>query len=170
MQSILRPWTTLIPAVGVVIFALSGAHPANGAPAADLQGIDKLHSQDVAATLSGDPQALADLFTDDAVLLEPDAPAVIGRKAILDGNKKEKIEHPGGKTVKYKVDVKDTQIVGDWAFEWAYFESSYRETEKAPVQSFRGKTLRVMKRQADGSWKFARMMWNLAEDNGPPHP
>jgi uncharacterized protein (TIGR02246 family) len=158
----------LICAIGVVIFALTGAHPAIGAAAGDLQGIEKLHAQDVAATQSGDPQALADLFTDDAVLLEPDAPAVIGKKAILDGNKKEKVEHPGGKTVKYKVDVKDTQIIEGWAFEWAYFETSYRETDKAPVQSFRGKVLRVMKRQADGSWKFARMMWNLAEDNGPP--
>jgi uncharacterized protein (TIGR02246 family) len=169
MPRIQRPWTTLIPVV-VVIFTLSSAHAANSGSAADLQGIEKLHSQDVAATLSGDPQALADLFTDDAVLLEPDAPAVIGKQAILDGNKKEKKEHPGGKTVKYKVDVKDSQILDGWAFEWAYFETSYRETDKAPVQSFRGKALRVMKRQADGSWKFARMMWNLAEDNGPPHP
>jgi hypothetical protein len=35
------------------------------------QMIEKLHQQDVAATLSGDPKALADLWTDDAVRLEP---------------------------------------------------------------------------------------------------
>jgi len=29
------------------------------------------------------------------------------------------------------------------------------------VKSFRGKSLRVLKREPDGSWKFARVMWNL---------
>ena len=37
----------------------------------EMVGIEKLHQQDIAATLSSDPKALADLWTDDAVRLEP---------------------------------------------------------------------------------------------------
>ncbi len=37
--------------------------------ARDMAGIEKLHQQDIAATLSRDPVALTDLWTDDAVRL-----------------------------------------------------------------------------------------------------
>lgn len=143
--------------------ALSG----NDTRAADLKAIEKLHQQDVAATLSGDSQALADLFTDDAVLLEPGSPAVIGKAAILGENQKQKAAHPASKVTKYQPDIKDTQLLEGWAFEWAYFDGSYQETDKSPVQSFRGKSLRIVRREPDGSWKFARVMWNVAEDKGP---
>lgn len=133
------------------------------APDSDLQAIQKLHQQDIDATLAHDPQALADLFTDDAVLLEPGAPAVIGKPAILAENKKDSLEHPNTKIVSYKPEIKDLQVVDGWAFEWDTFEGSYKESDKAEVKSFRAKALRILRKQPDGSWKFARVMWNLAE-------
>jgi len=136
---------------------------ASQANAADMQAIEKRHERDVSATLARDPQALADLFTEDAVLLEPGAPAVIGRAAILAENKKERLEHPDSKIVGYKPQIKDLQVVGGWAFEWDTFEGSFKESEKAEVKSFHAKALRILKRQPDGSWKFARVMWNMAE-------
>ena len=42
--------------------------------AQDMAGIEKLHQQDIAATLSRDPVALTDLWTDDAVRLDPGQP------------------------------------------------------------------------------------------------
>jgi uncharacterized protein (TIGR02246 family) len=133
------------------------------ASAADLRGIEKLHQQDIDATLAHDPKALADLFTEDAVLLEPGSSALVGKKAILAENQKDQAEHPDAKVVSYKPDIKDVQVVDGWAFEWDYFGASYKESEKAEVKSFRAKALRVLKRQPDGSWKFARVMWNVAE-------
>jgi uncharacterized protein (TIGR02246 family) len=130
---------------------------------ADRQAIQKLHQQDIDATLARDPQALADLFTDDAVLLEPGAPAVIGKPAILADNKKDTMEHPDAKVVTYKPEIKDLQVADGSAFEWDTFEASYKESEKAEVKTFRAKALRILKKQPDGSWKFARVMWNLAE-------
>jgi uncharacterized protein (TIGR02246 family) len=130
---------------------------------ADMRAIERAHMQDVEATLAHDPQALADLFTEDAVLLEPGAPAVIGRAAILANNKKDQLEHPNAKVVSYKPEIKDLQVVDGWAFEWDLFEGSFKESEKAEVKTFRAKGLRVLKRQPDGEWKFARVMWNMAE-------
>jgi uncharacterized protein (TIGR02246 family) len=150
---------------GVVLFSSIHSHSvfASQNNDADTRAIEKLHQQDVSATLARDPQALADLFTDDAVLLEPGAPAVVGKKAILEENKKENLEHPDSKIVGYKPEIKDLQVVDGWAFEWDTFEGSFKATEKADVKSFRGKALRILKRQPDGSWKFARVMWNMAE-------
>jgi len=130
---------------------------------ADMRAIERAHMQDVEATLAHDPQALADLFTEDAVLLEPGAPAVIGRAAILANNKKDQLEHPNAKVVSYKPEIKDLQVVDGWAFEWDLFAGSFKESEKAEVKTFRAKGLRVLKRQPDGEWKFARVMWNMAE-------
>ena len=153
--------------VGACAFVMRGSfrHSAFAFQAndADRRAIEKAHQQDVGATLARDPQALADLFTDDAVLLEPGAPAVIGKAAILAQNKKENLEHPDTKIVGYKPEVKDLQVVDGWAFEWDTFEGSYKESEKAQVKSFRAKALRILKKQPDGSWKFARVMWNMAE-------
>jgi uncharacterized protein (TIGR02246 family) len=140
------------------------AHAASASTsAADRQAIEKLHQQDIDATLAHDPKALADLFTEDAVLLEPGSAAVIGKRAILAENQKDQAEHPTAKVVSYKPDVKDVQVVDGWAFEWDYFDGSYKESEKAEVKSFHAKALRVLKRQPDGSWRFARVMWNVVE-------
>jgi ketosteroid isomerase-like protein len=60
----------------------------------------------------------------------------------------------------YAPTIEDVQITGDWAIEWGYFDSSYqRSPEDRPVR-FRGKLLRALKRLPDGSWRFARVMWN----------
>ena len=56
-----------------------------------------------------------------------------------------------------KYDIEDLQLAGDWAFEWGYFTATARESSGNTV-NMRGKMLRVMKRQSDGSWKFARVM------------
>jgi len=156
--------------VGAVFAGLAGGgwrvsarSASQASSAADRQAIERLHQQDVDATLARDPQALANLFTEDAVLLEPGAPAVIGRAAILAENLKDKADHPAAKVVSYKPEIKDLQIVDGAAFEWDTFEARYQETEKGEVKGFRAKALRILKRQPDGSWKFARVMWNMAE-------
>ena len=49
---------------------------------ADLAAIEKLHQQDIAATLSRDPVALTDLWTDDAIRLGPGQPVeVVSRQS-----------------------------------------------------------------------------------------
>lgn len=143
-----------------------GSDPPNDPIASARAGIEKLHQQDVSATLAHDPQALADLFTDDGVLLEPDAAPLIGKPAILAANKKDVAEHPGTRIVSYQPSIKDLQILDGVAYEWNYFDASFKESEKSDTQHFRAKALRVLRRQPDGTWKFARVMWNMAERQG----
>src|SRR6185436_2101108 len=60
----------------------------NAGRQADLAGIEKFHQRDIAATLSRDPVALTDLFTDDAVRLSPGRPAEVGKRAIRESNER----------------------------------------------------------------------------------
>jgi len=130
--------------------------------ALDLRGIEKLHQKDVAATLANDPKQLAELWTDDAVRLEP-GPAEVGKELIAAHDLEMKNRNPATRILTYTPEIQDIKIVDGWAFEWGYFNSSYRDARDSPVKSFRGKLLRVLQKQPDGSWKFARVMWNLAE-------
>lgn len=156
--------------VEVQPYGVTGAFTANmsdpapvekGNAKTDLQAIEQLHHEDIEATLSGDPAALANLFTEDAVLLEPGSAAVSGKQAILAKNEKEKAAHPYSKVVSYHPEVKDIQLADGWAFEWTHFDASFQESPGADVKSFRAKGLRVLKRDPDGAWKFARVMWNM---------
>jgi ketosteroid isomerase-like protein len=131
--------------------------------AADMEGIEALHRKDVAATLALDPKLLADLWTEDAVRLEPGGPAEVGLAAIHANDVKDIAGHPGSKVLSYQPDIKDVQIVGDCAYEWDNFDASYKESADSKVVTFHAKALRVLRKQPDGSWKFARVMWNLNE-------
>jgi uncharacterized protein (TIGR02246 family) len=162
----------LIAVVGSFLFVVSrvvggsaGGHAAVGRrmDRADQAGIEELHRKDVAATLASDPKLLAELWTDDAVRLQPGGPAEVGLTVIRENDRKQLAEHPAAKVLSYRPEIKDVQIVGDWAFEWNDFEASYRETPDGKTVSLHGKALRVLKKQSDGSWRFARVMWNLNE-------
>src|SRR5215471_9647421 len=157
----------------LIIFLLAGLVPAqivvitvmgqSSARARDLTEIEKLHHQDVAATVAGDPKALAELWAEDAVRLEP-GPAEVGKKLITQHDS-EMLQKSGAmKILTYAPEIKDVKIVDGWAFEWGYFNSTYRDNPNAPIKSFRAKLLRVLEKQKDGSWKFARVMWNPAEE------
>ncbi|HUN88503.1 MAG TPA: SgcJ/EcaC family oxidoreductase [Terriglobales bacterium] len=127
------------------------------------RGIQRLHDEDVAATLAFDPQRLANLFTEDAVLLEPGAPPQIGRAAFLALNVRDAKQHPNGKCLEYKAEVHDLRLHNDWAVEWTTFTAAFQDKPDAPVQRFKGRALRVLRREPDGSWKFSHVAWNAAE-------
>ena len=155
-----------VGSIGLIVLLGGATHPAQETGAADaLQGIEKLHLQDVSATLAHDPKALAELFTEDAVLLVPGEPPLIGRKAILAHNEKDHAARPSARVLNYTPNIKDLQLRGGWAFEWDTFEARFKESDMSQAQSFRAKALRVLERQPDGSWKFARVMWNTAEEH-----
>ena len=126
----------------------------------DRAAIELLHQQDVEATLTGKADDFAKLWSPDAVRMEPGGSAEVGKAAIYAEDKREEARGAGIQVLSYKPEIKDLQIIDGWAFEWGYFESSFRESEKSRTVNMRGKMLRVLKRQPDGSWKFARVMWN----------
>ena len=124
----------------------------------DQMAIERLHRQDIAATLSDDADQLAKLWDEEAVRLLSGSPAEIGKAAIYVNDKRWQASLHGGRTLSYKPDLKDMHIVDGWAFEWGTFEVRFRESEHGNEKTLKGKMLRVLKKQSDGSWKFARVM------------
>ena len=124
---------------------------------ADRAAIEKLHQQDIAATLSRDPVALTDLWTDDAIRLGPGQPAEVGKQAIRETNERWSAR-PGLKVLTFVPETKDLTI-------WDGGQSSgvtslvrmsnRRVASRAQV---RGTALAVYKKLPDGSWKCFRAM------------
>jgi ketosteroid isomerase-like protein len=126
--------------------------------AADLAAIEKAHQQDIAATLSRDPVALTDLWTDDAIRLGAGAPAEVGKQAIRASNERQTADK-GFKVLSYVPETKDlTFLDGGWAVEWRTFTASYVESPGGEAKQIRGTVLGLFKKLPDGSWKVFRAM------------
>lgn len=163
----LRSGAVVIGSVALAAAVLQGC----GVPATtsdsyanDMAAIEKLHAQDVAATLSQDASALAELWTDDVVRLEPGKEAEVGKQTLLAAAERNRAALPSFRVLNYVPDIKNVTITSDgWAFEWGYFTASYVESAGGDEKRIRAKVLRVLRKQADGSWKGAVGMWNTAQ-------
>jgi len=124
----------------------------------DRMAIERLHQEDIAATLSDDADQLARLWDEEAVRLQSGASAEVGKATIYANDKRWQANLHGGRTLSYKPELKDLRIVDAWAFEWGTFEVRFRGSEHGSEKTLHGKILRVLRRQNDGSWKFARVM------------
>jgi uncharacterized protein (TIGR02246 family) len=143
--------------VGVGFFARS-AHTGmlqQRTHTADLAAIEKLHKADVAATLTQDLSQLTTLWSDDAVNLGFPGPPVVGIKAMKEAYEKFQAGYPDFKVLKYAPRYKDVQVADGWAIEIIYGESTYKMSAKDNPVTVGGESMRVLKRQNDGSWKFA---------------
>ena len=129
---------------------------------ADVEAINQLPAKFAAALNAGDLDGVMAGFTDDAVRMPPNAPAIIGKESIrslmqanLDQNTYQ-LDNPP----------EEVQVSGDWAFARGTYTVTV--TPKAGGESIQleGKYLVIFQKQADGCWKAARDIWN--SDNPPP--
>ena len=164
--------TIIFVAGGLVVTAMLGTSlllAGQGAPpkaaardgsAADRAAIERLHEEDKDATLSDSADQLAKLWDKDAVRFLVGRPAEIGAAVIYADDKRWEMSSGRERSLCYDMEIQDVQPAGDWAFEWGYFSGKISKDGKESI--FYGKSMRVMKRQADGTWRFARVMGLLA--------
>lgn len=141
--------------------SLAASCPKNRGTSRIPEGIHALHRMDVAATLSGQASALDQLWTEDAVLIQPGAPVEIGKAAIMIANKEaERSRSLGAAVTAYQPQICEVQVTGNQAVEWGYFRYVYHDRRDTRPQTISGKLLRVLRRGTDGSWRFSHVAWN----------
>jgi hypothetical protein len=134
----------------------------NDTRAADLAAIDKLHKADEACTLTQDPACLTAVWSDDGVKVDVPGGPVVGITALGEMYAKFRTQYPEFEVLKYAPDYQDMQtaIVDGWAIEVGGTAATYKMSANAiPVTTRRTKGMPLLKRQADGSWKFALCCW-----------
>ena len=148
-----------VVASAATVAYLKGGMGANSTQAQVMAEIEKLHRQDVEATISRDTTALNDLWTDDAVRLGQGDAEDVGKEAIRTTNESFKAATPELHVLSYVPETRDLTVTADgWAFEWGHFTASYVEKPGGEAKRFRGKRLMVLKKQPDGTWKCSRGM------------
>jgi uncharacterized protein (TIGR02246 family) len=113
----------------------------------------------VAAGNAHDIEALLDQIADDARMLPPNAPPVIGKDAIRE--LANALLSPDFE-VRHDLDEVVVSNGGDLAYVSYAYELTFTGLEGTPVTET-GKDISIYKKVADGSWKLAIDMWSSNE-------
>jgi uncharacterized protein (TIGR02246 family) len=122
-------------------------------------GIEKLHQDDVAATLTRDLEGLTALWDDDGVLLQPGQSPIIGKTVFREFLKQNLAKSASTKVLKYAPEIRDVHVEGDVAYEWGFFDSTVMSSDNEQPTNFRARFVRILRRQPDGSWRFSQVLW-----------
>jgi uncharacterized protein (TIGR02246 family) len=123
---------------------------------ADVAAIQQLISDEVAAVAAGDLEAWLALFTEDVVMMPANEPTVTGKDAV----------RAWGQPLFEGFDIEETQspeeleIAGGWAFTVTTFTFQATPHEGGDTTVESGRIMWIMRRQPDGGWKAARLIWN----------
>ncbi len=109
---------------------------------------DQLNDAYAGATEAGDAAAIAELFTEDAIVLAPDNPPASGRLAVQQSHEREFEDLGGGYNLIIKV--LDFEEVGDTGYAAGTWET----------EDERGTWLDIVRRQGDDSLLYHRVCWN----------
>jgi uncharacterized protein (TIGR02246 family) len=121
------------------------------------QGIDAANAKFVDAVKRGDTtMAIADNYADDAIVMNPGTESWRGREAIRKGFS----GMATAMTVKeFNLKTDDIALGGDLAVETGTYEMTGQPKGGKEMKD-KGKYVVVWKRQADGSWKIVRDVFN----------
>ena len=119
--------------------------------------VEARYKEWLAAANKKDAAALTDLYDENAVLLPKQEEPVIGKAAIAEYYKK-LVADPQFVPFTLTLNWDSFHLVSDIAIATAMFEGDV--TRNAKQIHFRGKNLLVCKKEADGSWKIFRYMYD----------
>ena len=126
----------------------------------DRQAIEALHEKDMAASKARDLATLLSLCTEDCLMLPPGEAPIVGKGAIRASLERDLEQEQDYQITEYVHNFEEVKVLGDWAFEWGRFSAAAEPVAGGPPIRSSGKILRILARQADGTWKVARSIWN----------
>jgi uncharacterized protein (TIGR02246 family) len=128
---------------------------------ADEKAILKLLDRLMAADNAGDVDQIISFYADDAITMPPNDNIVIGKAAIA-------ARYKAG-FAKFKMEVSlssdELEVCGDWAFNRGKTSGRLIWHDGSKPTSLNDKYLMILRRQADKSWKIARLMWSKYPPN-----
>jgi len=172
MKSALRSVSLVSLVVLVAACAPAAEQPAPleepDTTAADLAAINELREAHDSAFTAGDVDGFIDLFSDDAQALRNGNSVLVGKEAIRSWSGwairswEEEVFDQFDSEMTYFSD--EIELMGEVAFNLGTYRLT--QTPKAGGDSiaFYGNYILVLRKQADGSWKITRYMWNNRPD------
>lgn len=106
------------------------------------------------SVLAADWPAVISVYTEDGILMPPNAPAVQGRAAMR------KFFEGFPKITEFKQSVVEIEGGGDLVYVRGTYEMTMIPPGAKSPQKDKGKVLAVWRKQPDGSWLVSRVSWN----------
>ena len=122
----------------------------------DVDAVNAVSDAEERAIFSSDPDAMAELFTEDCVLMPPNQPQSVGHEGVRDWlmGVVAAFDISGGYTRT------EVTISGETAVQRYYAEMQMTPKDGGDTVAVPVKGLHIMRRQADGSWKISQDIWN----------
>ena len=122
----------------------------------DVKAIKALGEEYFIAANAGDPNRCNATMAPDVIIMPPDHPPVVGKQEIR------RLSHDYH--AKFKLDYSlvydEVETAGDWGFARATVTGTRTFKSDGRLEKVSLKNLWIVKRQADGKWKFWRIMFN----------
>jgi ketosteroid isomerase-like protein len=154
---------TAILAIAALLTACETAHAKKPSTAEDEAAIMEFNQRYLKAINDGDSATLASLTTPEHIMIAPGRPPLIGKEANDAANARA--------AQMFKIDEKwlpaETFISGDLAYQRGSFTVNATPKAGGAVRKTSGNFLRIYKRQADGSWRMVRDMFNSDQPAAP---
>ena len=122
----------------------------------EVEAIKALMEDYVSGYESQDPDNFEKVFTSDAVRMPPNAPSIVGSRAIRTYYR----EWFERETLDVVVVPSEIQVAGEWAYAWGTYEAKVTLAGNGDSKQDDGKWLNIYKKGEDGAWRFHRNIWN----------
>lgn len=126
----------------------------------DRQEIQKLHDRDIRASMALDVDQLSSLWDDELVVIPPGEKPIRGKAAVRAWMEKNAEAMLNVEILGYNEDWAEVRIFGEYAYEWGTIRERHRPFAGGEEQESTSNVMRILKRQADGSWRVYRTIWN----------
>jgi len=141
----------------VVLLSFTFVSPATAADTKIEQALRDLDAQWSAAAGAKDVDKTVSFYSDDAVVMPPNAPSATTKETIRSAWK-EMLTTPGA-AVSWKATKVEVAKSGDLACVSGTYEETTTDASGKPVKDH-GKYVEVWEKQADGTWKCGADIWN----------
>ena len=111
---------------------------------------------------AADVDALVASYTDDALRMVPNGPTLVGKEAIRAALQAEFDVN----TIETVGVAEEIRVVEDWAFVRGTYSDTVTPKAGGDLTQVQGKWVSIVHRQADGTWKWHRDIWNNSTQSG----
>ena len=126
-----------------------------------LKSIEELHKKDKEASMNSDLETLLSLFTDDGIAIPAEGEIIEGKEALRNMLKQNFELNKDYIITEYNHDFKEVKVLGKYAYEWGIYSGKYKSKNDGQEITGSGKLMRILRLQADGSWKVHRTIWTV---------
>ncbi len=146
----------LVLALSIFFLAFGPAPQETTTIGADLEAVNALLEQAVAAFNAGDVDAYMACFADDAAWMLPNQPAITGKEAARTWYQ-EVFERTAFDVTPY---TDDLMVAGEWAYARRTYKGEVLRKDTGQLLTRGSKRISILHRQTNGIWKITHDIWN----------